>query len=369
MKSLSDKNFMFDDDGSVIIIDNPDPKSLPPPGGMSVASDVFDIEDEPPPSGRRTPGSRRGKKKKPGSRGSSRGGRRSPKGKEAAGDTYFEVSAISQPSFIQTMTISAGVSLKEGRRGKSGPEVTGGAGHMSRKEYEERKAREEEAYYSSIGGSTRPLDQFDLDNSSVSSNESLTLDGTLDTLSLNSPRPETGFDPKISGLADVDSLSGAKPKRPAISKEQQKWEDPHDKLLSDPSWGKASISTTNVTPVRSKKPSLRQKHIISQFSGGPDVQNPRHRSPPVSMIPQKERSKLPAPALGSATGHGMPIPRGISGDDGTVGSKGTMGTKEGFLPPLVDDKSFKEEKKEQRRIHRQVSILGSRGGGVIKPGE
>ena len=186
---------------------------------------------------------------------------------------------------------------------------------------------------------------------------------------MNSPRPETGFDPKLSGLIDIDSLSGAKPKRPTKSKEEQTWEDPHEKLLSDPSWGKASISTSSATPVRSKKPSLRQKHIISQFSGGPDVQNPRHRSPPLSMIPQKDRSKLPAPALGSATGHGMPVP-GSHPDDGTVGSRSQGGgtAKEGFLPPLVDDKSLKEEQKEKRRMHRQVSILGSRGGGVIKPG-
>ena len=69
MKQLSGKEYTIDDDGSVILVDVPDSKALPPATGFKVDSSVFDVQEESPPGSRRTPNSKRGKrgKKKPGS--------------------------------------------------------------------------------------------------------------------------------------------------------------------------------------------------------------------------------------------------------------------------------------------------------------
>ncbi|GMI17197.1 hypothetical protein TrLO_g6314 [Triparma laevis f. longispina] len=404
MKSLSDKNFMFDDDGSVIIIEGPEAKALPPPGGMNVASDIYDVEEEVEREksrkggrGGSRGGSRGGGSRGGGSRGGgSRGGARAKKHE----DPHFKVSSTSQPSFIQTMTISAGVSLKEGQRGKAGPDVTGGPGQITRRDYEERKRREEEAYYSSIGGSTRgPPGEFDLDNSSVSSNESLTLDGTeMGGGSLvESPRPE--YEGKMGGFGDVDSLSGAKKRREVVPEKEKEVEDEHDKLLRASDWGKASLGN-NPSPIKlAKKPSNKQQHIMSQFSGGPNVQNRRDRMQPAAMVPQKDRKHLPAPPLGEATGHGLEsiVAKGQFGSDeylvggesrsggvggglGGGGGGGVGGGSGGMFPPIssagvsgggggggaggTGGSSVKSGKKG--RMQRQVSILGTRGGGIIK---
>ena len=99
------------------------------------------------------------------------------------------------------------------------------------------------------------------------------------------------------------------------------------------------------------------------------------------MIPNKDRSKLPAPPLGHATGHGLAsiIPGSSShyADDATIGSR-SDDRSGGMFPPInlrTGGGSVGGEKsissmggstaggKKQR--NRAESILGTRGGGSI----
>ncbi|GMI46049.1 hypothetical protein TrCOL_g13592 [Triparma columacea] len=377
MKQLSGKEYTIDDDGSVIMVDVPDAKALPPATGFKVDSSIFDVQEDSSPGSRMTPNSKRGKrgKKKPGS---------SHKKKRTDAD-YFTVSSTAQPALISTMTISAGVSLKEGGRGKSGPEVTGGPGKMSRREYDDRKRREEESYYASIGGSTYAGDSIDLDSQTVSTNESLTLDGTESALS---PRPES--EPKVF-LGEVDSLSGAKKAKKKAETPGDYQESPHDKLTKDPNWGKPTLGN-DPSPIRlAKKPNPKQVEIVSQFSGGPNAKNRRDRYQPCAMLPNKDRRHLPAPPLGHATGHGMEATiasgtKSVDFDDAfSVGSQRSVhskvsrskGSTSGMFPPIVQAEGDNNElslsesvasKKAGWQKNRQVSILGTKGGGVIKDG-
>ena len=375
MKQLNGKDYTIDDDGSVILVEVPDSKALPPPTGFKVDSSVFDVmEEESSPGGRRTPNSRRGKrgKKKPGS----------SQKKKRGDQSFFTVSSTAQPALVSTMTISAGVSLKEGRRGKSGPEVTGGPGKMSKREYDDRKRREEESYYASIGGSTYAGDSIDLDSQTVSTNESLTLDGT----EAMSPRPES--EPKVF-LGEVDSLAGAKKAKRKVETPEHVKESAHDKLIQDPNWGKPNLGN-DPSPIRlSSKPGAKQREIVSQFSGGPNAKNRRDRMQPSAMVPNKDRKHLPAPPLGHATGHGMTATiasgtKSVEFDDGFSVSSRSQSSRvqrskagNGMFPPIVkaegvDDASVSgsvASKKAAWKRNRQESILGTKGGGIIRDGD
>lgn len=398
MKSLANKNYTFDDDGSVIIVEQMDSKQLPPANGFEVGSQVFEVVEQDLGDGkasRRSPGSRRGKrgKKKPGS---------SQKKTRGAGKSYFTVSSVAQPALISTMTISAGVSLKEGRRGKSGPDVSSLPGKMSRREYDDKKKREEESYYASNGSSIAGYTNhnIDLDNQTVSTNETLTLDGTESVG--DSPRPEYDFK-----LGEVDSLSGAKmAKKKAPATPEHYMEDAHDKLIKDPNWGQPH-SGNDPSPIRlARKPNAKQREIVSQFCGGPNAKNRRDRMHPSAMIPNKERSHLPSPPLGYATGHGMEktiapatrsagggefindnlsvrsgdslgnskgenivriSPRGVgfnAGDGGSGAGDRDSHDGKGMFPPLVS--SSTGDSAAGKKFQRQQSILGTRNGGTIK---
>ena len=390
MKELADKNYTYDDEGKLIIIEPLDSSSLPPPGGMNVGTVINDVVEEAENS---SPNSRRGKRNarspKSGSRGGKRPGSQQKKREgEPEPKPFFTVSSVAQPSFIQSMTISAGVSLKEGLRLKAGPEVTGDSSHLSRKDYNERRRRDEESYYNSIGGgsSIGGFDSdFDLDNQTIGSNESLTLDGTE---YLGSPRQETEL-PTAKQLGDIDSLSGARKAKPQQATPENTAADAHEVLLSDPNWGKAIVTGNGISPSKlPNKKDPRQQEIIGQMQNGPNAKKRRDRMIPSAMIPQKDRSHLPAPPIGYSTGHGLEktIAGGGGGGDDlrSVGSNysksnnnnrrspqtgsqtNTQGGSSRF-PPIDNDKL--EEGGSSGVIKsrgREQSILGSKGGGSVQ---
>lgn len=367
MKKLADKNYTYDDDGNLIIIEPLEGSSLPPPGGMSIGTKVADyIEPAPVTPG----GSRRGKRlrsPKSSSRPTSQQTQR--KGKTDVPAPFFTVSSVAQPSFIQSMTINPGVSLKEGLRHKAGPEVTGDSSHMSRREYDDRRRRDEESYYASMGGGSSIGGEFDLDNQTIGSNESLTLDGTEAFMSQPpSPRPE--IEMRLGG--DVDSLAGARKAKPREPTPDDTMSDAHEALINDPNWGKAIISGNEVSPSKlPNKPDTKQMEIISKMSGGgPNAKKRRDRMMPSAMIPQAERSHLPAPPIGFSTGHGFTVAGGgDGGDDLSVGSKSKTNpssAEKSRFPPIdagrtVDDTNSKKSKGKSKKH----SILGSPNGGVI----
>jgi hypothetical protein len=64
-------------------------------------------------------------------------------------------------------------------------------------------------------------------------------------------------------------------------------------------------------PARPQKPSLKTKAETRQPLGSPTEKwGPRDRNIPLSMIPNGERKKLPAPPVGQSTGHGVSVPGG-----------------------------------------------------------
>ena len=391
MKSLSEKNFTYDDDGSLIIIEPLEANKLPPPLGMNIENDIQDWHEPVRDSKGKKPGS-----KGDGSKGGTANGKpRTPKKKKGETPVFFTVSTVAQPTLISTMTVNAGVSLKEGKKGKAGPEVMGDSSHISRKEYGERKRREEESYYASQQGSNSYIDGLeigDFDDRTVSSAEDLTVDGGLNMdlggMSIGmssmeaSPRPE--FESRFN---DIDSLGGG---RRAARKEEKvvsEADDMHDKLISAPDWGNASGGDVKSPAVMGSKPGAKQTEVIKQMSGGPNAKARRDRYQPSAMVPNKDRAHLPAPPLGDSTGHGMAktIPASLPRGDASIGGRSSRSKSPRPSPrggggsvkfPPIDGVSSVgggsrasnagSKASPTKGKSRNESILGSKDGGVIE---
>jgi hypothetical protein len=383
MKSLSAKNFMYDDDGSIIMIEPIEAHKLPSTLGLSVDNNVQDVYEPVATPNRSKVGSRGGSRS--GSKPASSKGERK---KQKPAPNYFTVSGVAQPALIQTMTVNPGVVLKVGQRSKGGQALTGSEAHMSRKDYESKKMQEEASYYASQQGSLYDNSlNLDFDDQTVSSNEDMTVDEGMASVGNYSANMSIGMGSSIGGsprpefesrFSDVDSLSGARRAVKKTTPQTSLGEDMHEKLINAPDWGNPSGNGEVKSPARmGSKPGPKQTEIIKQMSGGPNAKARRDRYQPCSMVPNKDRAHLPAPPLGESMGHGMAktipasIPRNamLGDDDQTLNSQGTKSRTEngsiGMFPP-IDGRGATQAAAPMGGRSRNESILGSKGGGVIK---
>ena len=61
---------------------------------------------------------------------------------------------------------------------------------------------------------------------------------------------------------------------------------------------------------------------MAMLHGGPAIPGNRDRDAPISMLTPAERTKLPAPAIGRTTGHGLPVGSPLA--DKSLGGLGSL---------------------------------------------
>lgn len=127
-KELRGKDYAYDHNGQVVVLNKLDPEKLPAQAvGMRVS--VFETGEDPDalleessPKGR---GAKKGKKP----------GKKSKAFLGDVGEDYIEATNDGQPSLMETMKMSTGVTLREAAGVKAGPRNVPDSLHMSRREF------------------------------------------------------------------------------------------------------------------------------------------------------------------------------------------------------------------------------------------
>ena len=114
MKELKGKDFVFDRNGNVIVIQQMKPEKMPP-YAYSMDVSIQGGEDEMLEPVRLVSPSKKQDKK-------NNKKKRRQTGDEG-GDEFFKESTSQQPSLLQIMDVQAGVALKEGDGAKQGPQI------------------------------------------------------------------------------------------------------------------------------------------------------------------------------------------------------------------------------------------------------
>lgn len=311
MQDLKGKEYTFDVNGEIILVNALKPESLPN-ACFQIPTQVTErkLDGKPPP--------KKGKKKK-------RGKQRGPISDGSEIMNHFERSATQQPSIFEVVTVNSGVSIKEGEGVQAGPAPMEDDKHWSRKTYnlrrtgdsvtedESRRAEEEMDLPGSLDMSSVTGDDF--------SEEAASPTNVPQSTNLNKPQ-------------DDGSFAGGKKKVDATPEEEEE-EDENLKMIRAPDWGQIGPIKDPHQPVLPHKPDIKQKQTILS----PRPKHPRDRLSEHAVVHTKDASRLPAPPLGLSTGHGF-FPRPYDGpaveeDHGTnpLSSRSGMSDRS-FLPVI-----------------------------------
>ncbi len=273
MKELKGKDFVFDRNGNVIVIQQMKPEKMPPyaysmdvsiqGGGDEIVAPISVV----------SPSKKQGKK--------SRTKKKQAEFDESGGG-FFKESTSQQPSLLQIMNLQAGVALKEGDGAKQGPQLLENPKKMSRATYKmhqtmvSQPAGDQEQ--TGVGNAESP--------EKVQTNIGETTEANRDILKLLA-EDDDGLGPP-SPIAQASRL-------PETSMQDE--EDENVKLIKAADWGSNVKGKDPVpAPLPHKPTSRERRETLGQMSSRP----PRDRP----FITKEPLKRLPPPQFPKTQGHG-----------------------------------------------------------------
>ena len=298
MKELKGKDFVFDRNGNVIVIQQMKPEKMPPYAySMDVTIQGGNDEILAPVS-TVSPTKKQSKKKKK---------KRQSSENAEGGDEFFKESTSQQPSLLQIMDVQAGVALKEGDGGKQGPQLLEDPKKMSRATYKMHQTMVSQP----AGDQEQTTVGADNDVDKVQTNVGETMDASnVDMLAL---------------LAEDDGIGPPSPIAQAARLPETSMQDEDDenvKLIKAADWG-SNVKGKDPTPapLPHKPTSRERRETLGQMSS----RAPRDRP----FITKEPLKRLPPPQFPKTQGHGsyatLPLGNNLTTQGSTQLTENSLG--------------------------------------------
>jgi hypothetical protein len=285
MKELKGKDFVFDRNGNVIVINQMKPEKMPPHAyamdvsvsgneDIAPAPDMMESTMSAPPAG--TKGSKK-KKKKGGS------------SKQLNDDVFFKESTSQQPSLLQIMEVVGGVQLKEGDGSKQGPRRLEDPKKMSRATYKMHQTMVDQP---TAGAENTAVQPSDADGENIQTSAGGQVNAPADLLAILQSGNEDFGDGPPSPIALASRL-------PETSMQDE--EDENVKLIKANDWGANTKGKDPVPAPLPHKPNAQEK----KETLGVRVLEGKRRAPRERPNITKGALKhLPPPLFPQTQGHG-----------------------------------------------------------------
>lgn len=250
-------------------------------------------------------------------------------GSPSVNDVYFKAATTLATSLAgggQIAVINPGVSIQSGGHTRSGDSFPSDPRRANRKEYLRKVSSTSSSTADESYTDSPPNGQ--IVTSVIAGNSFFDVS---DTLLESSVKSSVAF-----RVPDMNIFEGAR----KLSEREARSQEDETALYG----GRSTLSSGSSSVLRvSSQASDKQKHIISVLSGAPSISGSWDRVMPQGVMSSSDRSKLPTPMIGNATGHDLKVQVGNI-------SKGVIS---GISRPFVAN--INPDKKVERLIRKEIT--------------